>query len=129
MTIYLNKTIPVRVSIDGFVGPTPVVVADKGRTAGGVVRADIAYTYHEWKVNCKKLSYDEWKAIYDHLESILYSETLFWCEDFGGTPDTNSKCVEVEFSDPKLVAFGTSGGWQKSGRDITLTIRESRSSV
>jgi hypothetical protein len=124
MNAYINKTIPVRVrSLDG---PNPILLADKAETPSGATRIDVANVKHTWTADCYKHSYEEFVAIYNHLEGLMYTETLFWCEDYGGTADTNSKYVLIELSGVKVEQFGNSSGWHSKGRSFTLTITESR---
>jgi hypothetical protein len=120
----INKTIPLKYY--DFEGPTPTIIGDTGTTASGALRSDIAHVRNQWKISCKKLSNASWMAIYNYLNNIMFAETLFWCEDFDGTADTNSKYVRILIENPKLVQFGRGGVWEKSGRDLTLTITESR---
>lgn len=124
MDCYLNVTIPVR--IQSMVGPKAIIQADKGMTAGGLLRADVSKLQREWQIETSKLTDAEWAAIYNHLASVMFTETLWWHTDLGGTASTNSIYAEVTFDDPKLIQFGRNGTWSNSGRTASMTIRESR---
>jgi hypothetical protein len=118
---YLNETIPLpRVTA---IEVERRKLADAGETADGTYREDIAAVKMGYRIEMQFLTYDEYKVIVDYLDSIMWGETPFWMDEFGGTPATHSKVAVVDPGDEERVAFGRDGQWHNNGRHLSLTVK------
>lgn len=94
----------------------PIVLADIARTAGGKERMDVAATAkREWAFRTRPIPAAEAKALWDHLQGILWRYGDFWCDEFGDP--TNTVRARVELRVIRSYRLPTH-------RELTLTVIE-----
>lgn len=97
------------------------VIGDEGRTAGGKLRRDVVAVKRTWRLQTRPMTKAEATAITNHLDARMYSNVYFWLNEFGD--QTNAILVYVDIDEEEIVQFGNPG-WQRDGRQLTMTIRE-----
>lgn len=103
----------------------PELIADEARTADGTLRRDVLAVKRTWRLDCIFLTKAQYDAIMDYLDSIMWSGTTFWCDEFTGTAATSSIPVLVSVAKDERVQFTRSDGvWEQQGRHLSLIIKE-----
>ena len=101
------------------------IIADEARTADGTARRDILALKRTWRLDLVYLTKAQYDAIMDYLDSIMWSETTFWCDEFTGSATTSSIPVLVSVAKDERVQFTRSDGvWEQQGRHLSLIVKE-----
>lgn len=122
---YLNRII----EIPGIVAMPmrPVTIRDRDYTAGGVLRQDLLGgqpSKRAWTIDCPRLTKAQYDAIINHLTDAVFCKTLFWTDDVGGDPASDSIEAWVRINHDERRQFGAGGAWQHQGRRLTLEVIE-----
>jgi hypothetical protein len=122
---YLSNSIPIpKIAVQQI---RRKLRADDYETCGGALRRTMLGmkpVRRSWELKCSKLTQAQYKAIMNHLDSIDWTATTFWLDEFGGTPESYSIQVLVSPGQDERISFGGSQGWEKSGRNLSLIITE-----
>ncbi len=94
----------------------PIVLADIARTAGGKERMDVAATSKtEWVFRTRPIPAAQARAIWNHLQGLLWRYGDFWCDEFGDP--TNTVRARMELRETRSYRLPTH-------RELTLTVIE-----
>ena len=100
------------------------IIGESERTALGTLRSDIITHKDEWVFEAYYLTYSEYVDIKSHLQSVNYTATDFWYDEFGGDASTDSIQAKIEIIGDERVQFRRDGTYHSDGRNITLEVRE-----
>lgn len=103
-----------------------IKLVDGDYTAGGLYREDLVGDKplkKIWRIDLRRITKEEYDAVIGYLDSIYWTRTLFWLDEFGGSPDTHSIYAVFEPGRDIRVPFGRSGAWHSSGRNVSLIVR------
>lgn len=122
---YLSNSIPIpKIAVQQI---RRKLRADDYETCGGALRRTMLGmkpVRRSWELKCSKLTQAQYKAIMNHLDSIDWTATTFWLDEFGGDPTTDSIQVLISPGQDERISFGGPAGWEKSGRNLSLVITE-----
>ena len=100
------------------------IIEDSDRTALGTLRSDSLTSKDEWIFEARYLTYNEYENIKSHLQSVNYTATDFWYDEFSGDASTNSIEAKIEIIGDERVQFKRDGTFHDDGRNITLEVIE-----
>ena len=118
---YINKTIPLPKIASQVVERQKI--ADGGETADGTYREDVVAVKKTWRLDTTLTPYTEYKAIIDYLDSILWGESWFWIDEFGGSPETHSIRAFFDPGNDTRSPHGNASGWDNKGRQFGIVVR------
>jgi len=102
----------------------PDIIGDSDRTALGTLRSDVVTAKDEWVFEARYLTYSEYVDIKSHLQSVNYTATDFWYDEFGGDASTDSIQAKIEIIGDERVQFRRNGTFHSDGRNLTLEVIE-----
>jgi len=99
------------------------LIADRSRTAGGLLRQDVIAIKKSWTFKTRPLTYSEAYDFVNFLIGEMFAVGDFWTDEFGLESSTIEAYVSPNIKITR-VAFARDGHWYADGRELTVTVEE-----